>query len=58
MKISNKPFGESFRNIFKVGDLVEWKLYRTHSATGQIEPNIMSGVITEIYKAHKASREV
>tara|TARA_R110000782_G_scaffold136216_2_gene228670 strand:+ start:716 stop:1000 length:285 start_codon:yes stop_codon:yes gene_type:complete len=58
MKISNKPFGESFRSIFKIGDLVEWKLYRSHSVTGEIEPNIMQGIITDIYKAHMASREV
>ena len=54
MKISNKPFGESFRSIFKIGDLVEWKLYRSHSVTGEIEPNIMQGIIKHTWLLGKS----
>lgn len=58
MKTNNKPFGDSFRDLFKVGDLVRWKLYKQDFHTGEIEPQEMTGVITDIYRSKMSSREV
>jgi len=58
LNTNNKPFGESFKSYFKIGDLVTWKLYRHDGHTGEIIPNQMTGVITDIYKSKMASREV
>jgi len=53
---NNKAFGESFKDYFKVGDLVTWKLYKQHGSTGEIFPNQMTGVITDIYKSKMSGR--
>ena len=58
MKISNKPFGESFKNLFKIGDLVTWRLYKQDSTTGEIDPIQMTGVITDIYQSRMSGRDV
>jgi hypothetical protein len=58
MKTKNKSFGDSFRDLFNVGDLVEWKLYKSDSITGEIEPLPLTGVITEIYRSKMSSRDV
>ena len=58
MKTNNKPFGDSFRGLFKIGDLVRWKLYKQDFITGEIDPQEMTGVITEIYRSKMSSREV
>lgn len=58
MKINNKPFGDSVRKLFCVGDLVEWKLYKSDGRTGEINPVIMTGIIVEIYSTKMASRYV
>ena len=49
MKANYKPFGESFKDYFKIGDLVTWRLYSSDAATGELNPRQMTGVITEIY---------
>ena len=54
----NKPFGDSFRSMFKIGDLVRWRLYRHDSLAGEITPHEMTGVITEIYKSKMSTRHV
>ena len=56
MKTKNKSFGDSFRDLFKVGDLVAWKLYKHDSHTGEIEPLPLTGVITDIYKSKMSGR--
>ena len=56
MNSNNKAFGESFKDYFKVGDLVTWKLYKQHGSTGEIFPNQMTGVITDIYKSKMSGR--
>ncbi len=58
MKINNKPFGESFKDLFKIGDLVTWRLYKQNFDTGEIEPQQMTGVITEIYTSKMSGRSV
>ena len=58
MKISNKPFGESFKNLFKIGDLVTWRLNKQDSTTGEIDPIQMTGVITDIYQSKMSGRDV
>mgnify|MGYP003128095729 FL=1 len=58
MKTKNKSFGDSFRDPFKVGDLVAWKLYKHDSYTGEIEPLPLTGVITDIYKSKMSGRGV
>jgi|TARA_R100000084_G_C4635029_1_gene140524 hypothetical protein len=58
MKTKNKSFGESFKEIFNVGDLVEWKLYKSDAITGEIEPLPLTGVITKIYKSKMSARHV
>jgi hypothetical protein len=58
MKASNKSFGESFRDLFKIGDLVAWKLYKHDSFTGEIDPIPLTGVITDIYKSRMSGRNV
>ena len=58
MKTNNRPFGESFKDYFKVGDLVTWKLYKQDGNTGEIIPNQMTGVITEIYVSQMSGRKV
>jgi|TARA_R100000081_G_C4651005_1_gene82752 hypothetical protein len=56
MKTSSKPFGESFKELFKIGDLVAWKLYKHDSFTGEIDPVPLTGVITDIYKSKMSGR--
>jgi hypothetical protein len=56
MKRSSKPFGESFRELFKIGDLVAWKLYKHDAFTGEIDPIPLTGVITDIYKSKMSGR--
>tara|TARA_B100001248_G_C27305366_1_gene419172 strand:+ start:405 stop:659 length:255 start_codon:yes stop_codon:yes gene_type:complete len=58
LKNNKQPFGESFRDYFKIGDLVTWKLYKHDGLTGEIIPNQMTGVITEIYTSKMSSRRV
>ena len=58
MNTNNRPFGESFKDYFKVGDLVTWKLYKQDGNTGEIIPNQMTGVITEIYVSQMSGRKV
>ena len=58
MKTNNQPLGESFRDYFKIGDLVTWRLYRHNGNTGEIVPNQMTGVITDIYKSKMSGRLV
>ena len=58
MKTKNKSFGDSFRDLFKVGDLVAWKLYKHDSYTGEIEPLPLTGVITDIYESKMSGRNV
>ena len=58
MNTNNKAFGESFKDYFKVGDLVTWKLYKQYGNTGEIIPNQMTGVITNIYKSKMSGRWV
>jgi hypothetical protein len=45
MKANYKPFGESFKDYFKIGDLVTWRLYSSDAATGELNPRQMTGVI-------------
>lgn len=58
MNTNNKAFGESFKDYFKVGDLVTWRLYSSEPATGELNPRQMTGVITEIYVSPAAGRKV
>ena len=58
MTNNNRPFGDSFRDLFNIGDLVKWKLYKQDFLTGEIEPQEMTGVITEIYRSRMSSRDV
>ena len=58
MTNNNRPFGDSFRDLFKIGDLVRWKLYKQDFYTGELEPQEMTGVITEIYRSKMSSRDV
>tara|TARA_E500000331_G_C16937869_1_gene574847 strand:- start:112 stop:366 length:255 start_codon:yes stop_codon:yes gene_type:complete len=58
MKKINKAFGDSFRDLFNIGDLVEWKLYKHDSSTGEIDPIPLKGVITDIYESKMAGRNV
>jgi len=58
MKINNRPFGESFKDYFKIGDLVTWKLYKQDGNTGEIIPSQMTGVITDIYTSKMSGRRV
>jgi len=58
MNTNGKPLGESFRNYFKVGDLVTWRLYTNDSHTGEIVPRQMTGVIVDIYRSPMSGREV
>ena len=58
MKTTNQPLGESFRDYFKIGDLVTWRLYKQDGNTGEIIPNQMTGVITEVYKSKMSGRFV
>ena len=58
MKTNNKPFGESFVDYFKIGDLVTWRLYSSDVLTGELNPRQMTGVITEIYVSQMSGRKV
>ena len=58
MKTNNKPFGESFKDYFKIGDLVTWRLYSSDATTGELNPRQMTGVITNIYLSPAAGRKV
>ena len=58
MKTNNKAFGESFKDYFKIGDLVTWRLYSSDAITGELSPRQMTGVITEIYVSLAAGRKV
>ena len=58
MKTNNKPFGESFRDHFEVGDLVTWRLYSSDALTGALNPRQLTGVVTEIYLRLSAGRKV
>ena len=58
MKTNNRPFGESFKDYFKIGDLVTWRLYSSDAITGEIIPRQMTGVVTEIYVSQMSGRQV
>ena len=58
MNTNGKPLGESFKDYFKVGDLVTWKLYKNDNRTGEITPIQMTGVITDIYTSKMSGRFV
>ena len=58
MKTNNRAFGESFKDYFKIGDLVTWRLYTSDVVTGEINPRQMTGVITEIYLSQMSGRKV
>ena len=53
MKTNTKAFGDSFRDYFKIGDLVTWRLYSSDAITGEINPRQMTGVITNIYLSQR-----
>ena len=46
------------RDLFKVGDLVQWKIYRVDIKTNDVDPNPMHGIITKIFKQHFGGRTV
>lgn len=58
MSPSNKPFGYSMREYFNVGDLVQWKIYKVDGLTNDIEPNLMHGIITKIFRQQFGGRMV
>jgi len=58
MTHNNKAFGDSFKNIFKIGDLVTWRLYTNDNRTGEIVPRQMTGVIIDIYTSAMSGRDV
>ena len=58
LKTNKQPLGESFRDYFKIGDLVTWRLYKQDPRTGEIIPNQMTGVITDIYASKMSGRRV
>ena len=58
MSQSNKPFGYSMRELFNVGDLVQWKIYRVDGSTNNVTPNKMHGIITKIFRQQFGGRTV
>ena len=46
------------RELFNVGDLVQWKIYRVDGSTNNVTPNKMHGIITKIFRQQFGGRTV